>query len=171
MPAAALTAAHARLARARGEAQLAFENFVEAAERYDAAGVPYLQARAELEAASTGLACGDAGLRDQCRDLLRHAHAVFEELGSPLAAGSLDLLRRNRWDMRTAGAPATLSPREREIAELIAEGQSTRAIASRLVLSPRTVDNHVARMFEKLGVHSRAALASNWRDLANRSPR
>ena len=49
---------------------------------------------------------------------------------------------------------AELTARESEIADLIAEGKSNRAIAEKLVLSQRTVDAHVASIFRKLEVIS-----------------
>ncbi|HMQ26429.1 MAG TPA: helix-turn-helix transcriptional regulator, partial [Acidimicrobiales bacterium] len=52
-----------------------------------------------------------------------------------------------------------LTKREREIALLGAEGLSSRQIAERLVVSIRTVDNHLARVYDKLGVSGRAELA------------
>lgn len=52
-----------------------------------------------------------------------------------------------------------LTPREREVAELIAQGLTNRAIADRLVISPRTVDGHVERIFGKLEVTSRSRIA------------
>jgi DNA-binding NarL/FixJ family response regulator len=52
-----------------------------------------------------------------------------------------------------------LSPREREVAELVAEGRTNREIAAKLVLSERTVESHLSRAFGKLGVSSRAAVA------------
>jgi DNA-binding NarL/FixJ family response regulator len=42
--------------------------------------------------------------------------------------------------------------------ELIAEGLTNRAVAERLVLSPKTVEAHLARAYAKLGVRSRAEL-------------
>jgi DNA-binding NarL/FixJ family response regulator len=45
-----------------------------------------------------------------------------------------------------------LSPREREVLQLIAEGRSNVAIADRLVLAARTVETHVANIFMKLGL-------------------
>src|SRR5688572_13103798 len=54
-----------------------------------------------------------------------------------------------------------LTPREREIAELIAEGLSNERIAEQLVLTPGTVANHVARILAKLGVQSRVQVAVN----------
>lgn len=58
-----------------------------------------------------------------------------------------------------AGATSKLSPREREIALLAARGLTSRAIGDRLGLSMRTVDNHLAKCFDKLGARSRADLA------------
>ena len=49
-----------------------------------------------------------------------------------------------------------LSPREREVLELIAQGVSNAAIAVRLCLSPKTVRNHISNIFSKLQVADRA---------------
>ena len=53
-----------------------------------------------------------------------------------------------------------LTPREREISSLAAAGSPSRAIAARLGISERTVNNHLQRAYEKLGVSSRSELAS-----------
>jgi DNA-binding NarL/FixJ family response regulator len=55
-------------------------------------------------------------------------------------------------------AVTPLSRREREVAELAAAGLRSRDIAERLYLSTRTVDNHLARVYDKLGVRNREAL-------------
>jgi DNA-binding NarL/FixJ family response regulator len=57
--------------------------------------------------------------------------------------------------MRTSGM--VLTPREGEILRLIASGMTDPAIAAALFISVRTVENHVARMFAKLGVRTRTA--------------
>jgi DNA-binding CsgD family transcriptional regulator len=49
-----------------------------------------------------------------------------------------------------------LSPRELEILELLAGGQSQKEIAATLVISPKTVGTHIQHLLAKLGVHSRA---------------
>src|SRR6478672_11190 len=54
---------------------------------------------------------------------------------------------------------ADLTPREREIALLAAAGSSSREIADRLVVSVRTVDNHLHNAYRKLGVTRRQDLA------------
>jgi len=51
-----------------------------------------------------------------------------------------------------------LSLREREILELIAEGLSGPDVARQLGLKPKTVENHRARIMEKLGIHDTAGL-------------
>lgn len=53
-----------------------------------------------------------------------------------------------------------LSPREREVLALVAEGRSNRAIADALYLSPNTVKTHVASLLSKLQVETRAQLAA-----------
>jgi DNA-binding NarL/FixJ family response regulator len=58
------------------------------------------------------------------------------------------LFRRRRDD----DPLATLSRREHEVLELVAEGLSNKAIADRLHVAPRTVESHVTQVFLKLGV-------------------
>jgi DNA-binding CsgD family transcriptional regulator len=57
------------------------------------------------------------------------------------------------------GPLAHLSQRERQMAELIATGADTRAIADRLAISAHTVRRHTERVFRKLGVRSRLQVA------------
>ena len=54
---------------------------------------------------------------------------------------------------------SNLTEREREILALLAEGLSNKAIATRLYLSVRTVEGHLAKLYEQLGVHSRVEAA------------
>jgi DNA-binding NarL/FixJ family response regulator len=81
-----------------------------------------------------------------------------------------ELLARVRRSLRRAGAMPNgngngnappeaehrLSPREREILGLLADGKSQKQIASALVISPKTVATHIQHVLSKLGVHSRA---------------
>lgn len=57
-----------------------------------------------------------------------------------------------------------LTPRQRTIAELVAQGMENRQIAEVLYISPKTVGKHLENIFEKLCIHHRAALAAMWRE-------
>jgi DNA-binding NarL/FixJ family response regulator len=52
-----------------------------------------------------------------------------------------------------------LTPSERRLAELVAEGHSNKQIAAALFVSPKTVETSLSRLYGKLGVHSRTELA------------
>jgi len=66
---------------------------------------------------------------------------------------------RDRQPVR-AGIPGELSRREREVAQLLAQGLSNKEIAGRLYLSERTVDNHVHHILDKLRFESRVQVAT-----------
>jgi DNA-binding CsgD family transcriptional regulator len=94
--------------------------------------------------------------------------AAARRHGQPAAATELSQRARALFDgchgARTserlaATVAAPLTEREREIATLAASGASSREIADRLGLSPRTVDNHLQRAFLKLEVSRRSELA------------
>jgi FixJ family two-component response regulator len=63
-----------------------------------------------------------------------------------------------------------LSPRERQVLELVGRGLSTKEIAQLLILSPRTVDAHRAQIIAKTGVRRSAELIALSTYLANREP-
>jgi DNA-binding CsgD family transcriptional regulator len=60
----------------------------------------------------------------------------------------------------SAGPLDALTPAERTVADKVAEGLTSRQIAAELFLSPRTVDAHLARIYRKLGINTRARLAA-----------
>ena len=64
--------------------------------------------------------------------------------------------RRTPW-LTLATASDGLTPREREVLELVAEGKTNAEIAALLWISPGTVRRHLENIFEKLGVHTRTA--------------
>ncbi len=91
----------------------------------------------------------------------RDALALYRTFGDVAAVRRLEavLLPVNR----RGRAPNELTAREREIAQLIAAGRSNRAIAEELVVSERTVESHIASIFDKLDVGSRAEVADHVR--------
>ena len=131
----------------------------------DAAGNPLLSARGRALAAIALTASGDEtrGVEE-----LTHAERTLFACGArreaDAAARELRRLgqsipRRTRPTTRQSGL-AALSRRENEIAAEVASGKTNREVAAALFLSEKTVGNHLTRIFEKLDVHSRAALAS-----------
>ena len=108
--------------------------------------------------AALALACsGDPILMRRALDMLHDAGAqpaaavVARRLR---ALGARGLPRGPR--PATAANPAGLTSREAEVLTLLAAGLANPEIAARLVVSGRTVDNHVAAIFQKLGVPNRA---------------
>ncbi len=73
-------------------------------------------------------------------------------VSAAVAAGLAAEIRR-----RGEAPNPTLSTREREVLNFIAQGRSVPAIAAELYLAPSTVKTHVQRLYEKLGVNDRAA--------------
>jgi DNA-binding CsgD family transcriptional regulator len=121
-----------------------------AAQAWQQTGCPYERARA--------LAAGDEAAR-------REALAIFEGLGARPAADALrqrlhaagvrGLARGPRHSTR--GNAFGLTARELEVLRLLCDGLRNAEIAARLHRSVRTVDHHLAAVFAKLGVESRAA--------------
>jgi DNA-binding CsgD family transcriptional regulator len=97
----------------------------------------------------------------EARTALEFAADTFKRLGARPWA------ERARGELRAAGASTkralgdaeTLSSQERRIADLAATGHTTKQIAAQLSISARTVDNHLYRVFPKLGITSRAGLS------------
>jgi len=94
------------------------------------------------------------------RDLVEACRAAMR--GEPfLYAGAItalirDYLQRDRQNDRIPDS--ILTPREEEIVKLIAEGHSSKQIATMLVISAKTVDRHRANILQKLGMHDRLDL-------------
>ena len=154
---AELARGRAALALERGELDSAFTLATEAAAGFRSCGQP-------LDAALAELAAGRALARGGDSDAAALLHGAREQLAACGAQGYSATaeaeLRRFAPTPPGVDELAALSAREREVAELVAEGQTNRQIAGRLVLSERTVDRHVARIFTKLGISSRAELGA-----------
>ncbi|HVJ81276.1 MAG TPA: response regulator transcription factor [Planctomycetia bacterium] len=91
-------------------------------------------------------------LQTAVREVLRGQTYV-----TPQIAG--ELLRSYRDDSaRSVDGPETLTSRQREVLQLVAEGRSAKEIAVALGISIRTAESHKARILEVLGIHSTAEL-------------
>ncbi|MEO3802971.1 AAA family ATPase [Nonomuraea sp. B1E8] len=122
-------------------------------------------ADAPLEQARTELLLGEQLRRDrrrsQAQQHLRGAAETFRRIGAiAWADRALGELRATGESARTpeAGALTTLTPQELRIALAVGEGLTNREIAAQLFLSPRTVDYHLRKVFQKAGLTSRAEL-------------
>jgi DNA-binding CsgD family transcriptional regulator len=162
---ATVRCAEAAVLLASGDPDRASTLLEEAVTLADAAGNPLLSARGRALAAIALIARGD-GARGVGE--LTHAERTLFACGArreaDAAARELRRLgqsipRRTRPSTRRPGL-AALSRRENEIAAEVASGKTNREVAAALFLSEKTVGNHLTRIFEKLDVHSRAALAT-----------
>jgi DNA-binding NarL/FixJ family response regulator len=107
-------------------------------------------ARAAIEAGASGyLSKADAGqvLIDAVNALLGHQTFVSDRVH--LADGIVT----SKQDAAVV-RPDPLTPREREVLQLLAEGRSNKEVAVALDISPKTVETHRARIFAKLHLHS-----------------
>jgi DNA-binding CsgD family transcriptional regulator len=87
------------------------------------------------------------------------ALALADDRPSPPGAGAAPD-RRGR-TLATAGGPAApLTPREAEVARLVARGLTSREIATALVIAERTAETHVEHILAKLGFRARAQIAA-----------
>jgi DNA-binding CsgD family transcriptional regulator len=99
--------------------------------------------------------------RQDARVMLRQAYEAFTGMGAPAFAD------RARIELAATGervrrpvppGPVDLTPQERQIARLAADGASTQMIATQLYISSHTVAYHLGKAFRKLGVTSRQQL-------------
>ncbi|WP_166351273.1 ATP-binding protein [Phytoactinopolyspora limicola] len=159
--AAALHMCRGAFAAAAAEPASAAAAFGRAEVAYAALPRPYPALRAAESAARCRLDNGDPSATTELLDLVER----FTELGAARDAG------RCRQTLRAAGVVIAspkgrrgygdqLSPREGDVARLLALGQTNREIAEALFLSPRTVEQHVARVLRKLGLRSRTEVTS-----------
>ena len=116
------------------------------ADRCVALGLDLHAAEAAAHAARVHDEAGDGARATAAAERARHLRAVCEGASPPSLA--------------TEAGLDELTRREREVVLLAARGLSSRAIADRLELSVRTVDNQLGRAYRKLGIAGRAELAT-----------
>jgi DNA-binding CsgD family transcriptional regulator len=156
---AALESCWGELSAAAGDVEVAVGHYRAAQARYEALPAPYLAAQAAERAVECRLDSGDPAANDELVALADR----YDRLGATRDAA------RCRHELRSHGGTAPsrrgrrgygdkLSPREQDVARLLTRGLTNREIADVLFLSPRTVEQHVAKVLRKLGVDSRADL-------------
>ena len=157
---ARLGRARGRLDAARGDIDAAVGAFEAAIEHARLAGVPFEGARAEL---ALGALLRRQGRRREAADRLRAAHTALTDLGATpylarcdreLSACGLTPMKRSRPD------PTRLTPQERSVADLVASGMTNREVAAELLVSVKTVEVHLTRIYAKLGITSRGQLGA-----------
>jgi DNA-binding CsgD family transcriptional regulator len=146
----------------RIDTEAAATELAAAAEAYGALGLRFDRARSLL---SLGRAQRRLRKWGAARDSLRRAAQAFDELGSP---GWSEQARSElaRVGGRRSQAAGELTPAERRVVELAADGLSNKEIAGSLFVTVRTVEVHLKRAYAKLGIRSRGQLA---RRLAERT--
>jgi DNA-binding NarL/FixJ family response regulator len=95
---------------------------------------------------------GLRGLTAAIRDVLAGREVVPPDLASRAVA---DVGRYARQARDSAAVETVLTPRERQVLELLADGLTMQQIGRRLAISPRTVETHVGKLYRKLGVRGR----------------
>jgi DNA-binding CsgD family transcriptional regulator len=142
-----------QLAAARGDLVGAATAFDRALREHDRLPMPFERGRTLLAKGQLHRRRKEKRLADET---LRAALDGFESLGATVWA------ERARMELARVGrrphAPAQLTETERRVAELAASGLSNRRIAERAFLAPKTVDNVLGRVYQKLDIHSRAEL-------------
>ncbi|MEA2219368.1 MAG: hypothetical protein QOJ35_1994, partial [Solirubrobacteraceae bacterium] len=156
-------AAHVLLAR--GDAITAARRALRSAQQADTARAPVDAGRSRLVAGRALIAAGD---RERAGENLRTAEGQLASCGAlrlrdecvrELRRIGLRIARAGVRGDRGARGPASLSGREREVADLVRARHTNREIARLLFLSEKTVESHLRSVFVKLGVTSRANAA------------
>jgi DNA-binding NarL/FixJ family response regulator len=111
-----------------------------------------VEARTALENAA--VAAAEAAAR------ARSVAVVLDEALAVLAAAEGAVSPAPRDESALRGQIGGLSPREREVLAMVAEGRSSKAIAEALYVSPNTIKTHVASLLSKLHAESRVQLAA-----------
>ncbi|MGH3241706.1 MAG: helix-turn-helix transcriptional regulator, partial [Spirillospora sp.] len=101
------------------------------------------------------------GRRRDARERLRTAHELLSGIGAEAFAARAAAELQGTGERARSRAPSSyerLTMQEVHIARLVATGATTKDVAARLFLSPRTIDAHLRNIFRKLGITSRRQL-------------
>src|SRR5712691_3002844 len=111
-------------------------------------------ARRALEAGAAGFVVKHSAPAE----LVMAIHAALKGQTFIAPALARDVLRQGQHGLQEKDEAAKLTPRQREIVQLLAEGRSAKEIGATLAISPRTVEFHIYQMMETHGLHSNAEL-------------
>jgi DNA-binding CsgD family transcriptional regulator len=139
-----------------GRLDAAVEDLGAAVEAADRAGAAGFVAEAQYHLALALHGRGAPGDHDRAAVAARDADRLARALGMAAWVDRTTALA----DRLRPARRHDLSPREAEVAALVSEGLTNRQIASRLVVSERTVESHVQHVLAKLGVTSRSGVAA-----------
>lgn len=145
-------------ARATGRLDAAVKHLERAVERTRDAGMRPAEAESQFQLALTLHARARDGDAGTALALLSACLEAARSLGMrPLLARATELREALRAGTRQA---RVLTPREMEIATMVAEGLTSREIADAMHISSRTADNHVQHILDKLDLRSRSQIAA-----------
>jgi DNA-binding CsgD family transcriptional regulator len=147
---------HASAEFAAGEYERSGRTYREVAGRFEELGLPLEQGHALFHAALALLRNGEIQQAEAVFDQAAHA---ARRLGARPLLARIDAHRPSPPATRSEGA-AFLSPRQREVAALLAAGLSNKEIAASLSLSTRTAEMHVAHILDRLHCRNRAEAAA-----------
>jgi DNA-binding CsgD family transcriptional regulator len=123
--------------------------------------IPMIGEAARLRRLKAGR-LADVGDRKGALEELTRVHEIFLRLGAEVELEKTRGMFREldaRPPRRAPAGGGTLSAREIEIAGLVKERMSNKAIARKLGISARTVSTHLSNIYQKLGIGSRGELA------------
>jgi DNA-binding CsgD family transcriptional regulator len=129
------------------------------------AKLEHAKARSEL-----GAALRRANRRSEAREQLRRAIELATICGAqPLAARATTELRATGARPRriALSGVGSLTPSERRVAQMAAEGPTNREIAQALFVTPKTVEVHLSSVYRKLGIRSRSQLPAEFAEAAS----
>ncbi|MBB0969595.1 helix-turn-helix transcriptional regulator, partial [Dietzia aerolata] len=154
---ARLGAVRARIAAVRGDVDECNRIFRRSLEHLDGLAMPYYSARMHF---GYGQTLRRAGRRRDAHLALGTARDIYEQLGARAYVERCDRERRaGGVDVTRTGGNSTLTPQERAVATLVADGRTNAQAAEELFLSVKTVQYHLTRIYSKLGINGRTELA------------
>jgi len=147
-------------AASAGEPGEAIEHLARASDTLARLGMPFETARCDIELGEVAVRADEAD--ETLADRLARSYETTTRLGADRYAG------RARRLLHSLGRPVPvqaggglLTPRQLEVAELVATGMSNAEIAEVLFISVRTVTSHLDHIYTRLGISSRTALAAH----------